>query len=112
MLIWSCWRPGLAPSRWIAPSLTLLPDAGQISRVEAFPAQEFTNGFVAGLSFQINLELFLGGQIPPLLVGTLVGSIGLRAIIHVSISVLDRQGQVLAPVALPAPFARTCPSTL
>jgi hypothetical protein len=100
----------LAPNRWSAPSLTLLADAGQIGRVEAFPAQEFTHGFVAGLSFQINLELFLGGQIPPLLVRALVRFYRGVAI-HVSVSVLSRQGQVLAPVALRAPFARTCPST-
>ena len=66
--------PGFGPEPLERPFPDLLADAGQIGRVEAFPAQEFTNGFVAGLCFQINLELFLGGQIPPLLVGLLFAS--------------------------------------
>jgi hypothetical protein len=57
------------------PFLDLLTDADQIGRVEAFSAQEFAHGFVASLSFQIDLELLLGGQKPSLLFGALVGSI-------------------------------------
>jgi hypothetical protein len=82
------------------------------ARLNIRPIHVFAHGFVAALSFQINLELFLGGQIPPLFVRTLVGSIGLSTIVHVSVSVLSHQGPVLAPVALRTPFARTGPSTL
>jgi hypothetical protein len=104
--------PGFGAQPLERPFLDLLTDAGQIGRVEAFPAQEFAHGFVAALSFQINLELFLGGQIPPFFVRTLVRFCGWVATNHVSVSVLSHQGPVLAPVALRAPFARTCPSTL
>ena len=76
MLTRSSLRPGLVLSRWRAPSLTLPTDAGQIGRGEAFPAQELAHGLVAVLSFQINLELLLGGQEPPFLIGTLVRSLG------------------------------------
>src|ERR1035437_10352371 len=94
------------------PFLNLLTDTGQIGRVEAFSAQELAHRFVVVLSFQVNLELLLGAQKPPLLGGALVRSFGCAATVYDSVSVLRRQGQVLAPVALRAPFARTCPSTL
>ena len=73
MLTAPCLRPGLALRRWSAPSLTLLPDPGQIGREKAFPAQELADGFVLGLRFQVDLELLLGGQKPPLLLGALGG---------------------------------------
>jgi len=52
--------------------LDLLPDAGQVGREKAFPAQQFAVGFVAVLSFERDLELLLGRQKPSLLGGTLV----------------------------------------
>jgi hypothetical protein len=92
--------------------LNLLADAGQVGREEAFAAQERADRLGVTLGFQINLELFLGAQITPLLVGAVVRSIGDVAAVHVSISLLDRPGQVLAAGALRASFARTCPTTL
>jgi hypothetical protein len=62
----ACGWPGLAQGRWRAPSLARLADAGQIRGVEAFPAQEFGHGFVAGLRFEIDREFLLGSQKAPL----------------------------------------------
>lgn len=44
------------------PSWTCLPDAGQIGREEAFPAQQFINGSVGRLRLQIDLEFLPGVQ--------------------------------------------------
>ena len=92
--------------------MTCLPDAGQIGREEAFPAQQLADGFVAALSFQVDLELFLGRQIPSLLGGTLVGSFGWIGVGHYSASLCDRQGEATVPVALRAPSTIASPSTL
>jgi len=54
---------GLGAEAWERPLLDLLPYAGQISRGESFTTAEFARGVTAALSFQTNLELFLGAQI-------------------------------------------------
>jgi hypothetical protein len=84
--------PGFGAEPLERPFLDLLTDAGQIGRVEAFAAQQLAHGFVAVLSLQIDLELFLGSQKPPLLLGTLVRFYGWVATHHVSVSVLSHQG--------------------
>ena len=104
--------PGFGTQPLESPFPDLLADAGQIRRVEAFPAQKFAHGFGAVLGFQINLELFLGGQIPPLLLGALVRSFGWIGMGHFSVSVLDRQGEGMVPVALRAPSTIPSPSAL
>ena len=58
------------------PFLDVQTDPGQIGRVEALTAQDLTNGFADVLGFEIDLELFLSGQKPPLLDGGFVGCIG------------------------------------
>ena len=104
--------PGLALRRWRAPSLTVLADAGQIGREEALPAQQLANGFVRRLCFQVDLEFFLCGEIPSFLDGGLLGSVGWNGVGHFFRFNFRPPGQVLAPVALRAPSARTCPSAL
>jgi hypothetical protein len=66
---------------------------------------------VAFLSFQIDLELFLGRQKPTLLIGAFVESFRWIAIDHFSVSILDRQGEGMVPVALRAPSTIPSPST-
>src|SRR5208337_4658640 len=90
----------------------LLADAGQIGGVEAFPAQQFANGLGAGLGFQINLELLLGAQIPPLLSRGLAGGFGRVATAHDFVSILSRQGWGMVPVALRAPSTIPHPSAV
>jgi hypothetical protein len=41
--------------------LDLLPDVRPIGREKPFPAQQFANGFVSGLRFQLDLKRLLGG---------------------------------------------------
>src|SRR5664280_3271821 len=106
MLTWLSLRPGLALSRWRAPSLTCLTDAGQIGRVEAFPAQEFANGLIAVLSFQVDLELLLGAQRPPLPVRGVVRSCRWIGMGHFSVSCWTaRERQWFrSPYGLPPPL--------
>src|SRR5208283_4107621 len=94
---------GFDPQPLDGPLPDLLADAGQIGGVEAFPAQEFADGLITGLGFQINLELLLGGKKPPLLFGALLGCFGWIATAHVFASILSRQGWGMVPVALRAP---------
>ena len=82
---------GGAGNRSPYPYLDLLPDASQISREEAFPAQKLANGFIRGLSFQVDLELFLRRQKPPLLAGGLLRSFRWIGVGHFFASIFDRR---------------------
>src|SRR5664280_2947866 len=89
-----------------SPFLDLLTDAGQIGRVEAFPAQEFANGLIAVLSFQVDLELLLGAQKPPLPFRALVRSFRWIGMGHFSVSFWTaRERQWFrSPYGLPPPL--------
>jgi hypothetical protein len=67
VLTTSTLRPGLAPSRSRGAFPDLLADAGQVGREHAFPAQDLAHRLFGTLGLQVNLELLLGAQIPPLL---------------------------------------------
>ena len=101
---------GLGTQALESPLLDLRPDANRIRRVEAFAAQQFADGFVVGLGFEVDLELLLGSQKATFLAGALLGFgwIGSR---HVRVC-FGPPGEGMVPVALRAPSTIPSPSAL
>ena len=94
---------GLGPQALDRPFPDLLADARQVGRVQAFPAQQLANGFIRGLSFEVDLELLLCRKKPSFLAGGLGLSCRWIGVFHSCRFVLRPPAQAMVPVALRAP---------